>query len=343
MGGVGPATHGRRATGLICATVALALLAGCGAGNSASTGNAHTAKLTSITVAMGYIPNVQFAPFYVAQARGYYRKAGLDIHLRYGIEPDLLRLASVGKVDFVDSGGDEVLAAGAQGLHVTYVMTQYSRFPSAVFALKSAGIQDVQQLRGKQIGLPGLYGASYVGLLALLQRASIPRSSVTISSIGFTQVESVAHHKVDAAVGYAMNEPIQLRRQGYKVKEIDIYPWANLAGAGIAAGDTLIARHPRVVRAFVQATLRGLRDSLHNPTQAYRISAAAVKIRTGAKTQQAVLRRAIDFWRPEPGHPLGWMDPVIWSRTARLLFQFKQIPHSVSAGMYYTNRFIPGG
>jgi len=289
---------------------------------------------------MGFIPNVQFAPFYVAQVKGYYRKAGLSVRFNYGIEPDLLKLASAGKVDFVVSGGDEVLTAGAHGLKVKYVMTQYSRFPSALFALRSSGIRSVRDLRGRSIGIPGAYGASYAGLLVLLHRAGIRRNDVSIRSVGFTQVESVAHHKVDAAVGYAMNEPVQLRHQHFRTSEFDIWKWANIAGAGIAAGDQEIARHPDDVRAFVRATLHGLRDTLRAPRQAYGISARAIKIHSEADFQRAVLMRSLDFWRPERGHPVGWVDPRIWRDTARLLLQFQQIPRPLDASRFYTNQFV---
>jgi NitT/TauT family transport system substrate-binding protein len=164
---------------------------------------------------------------------------------------------------------------------------------------------------------------------------------VHIENIGFNQEVSVAHRQVDAAVGYAMNEPLDLKERGYRVREFDVYHWANLAGAGIATSDTMIARHPQLVRAFVRATRHGLADTLHDPTAAYRISAAAIKIKLNDRVQRAVLRRAIAFWQPEPGHPLGWVDPRIWSRTARLLYRFKQIPHPVSARSFYTDEFIP--
>lgn len=307
-----------------------------------SAARAAPPALRSITVAMGYVANVQFAPFYVAQQRGYYRRAGLDVHFQYGIEPDLLRLASAGKVDFVNSGGDEVLAAGAQGLHVRYVLTQYSLFPTALFSLRGTGIRTVAELRGRSIGLPYRFGASYIGLLALLQAAGIPVSRVKIESIGFQQVPTVAHHKVDAAVGYAMNEPIELRQQGYRVSEIDVYHWANLAGAGIATSDAEIAAHPAMVRAFVQATIQGLRDTLRDPSAAWAASIRAVPgLAAQAHAQRAVLQRALDFWHAEPGHPLGWMDPQVWSRTARALYQFKQIPRPVSPAAFYTNQFVP--
>src|SRR5205807_1285434 len=48
--------------------------------------------LTKVTIALGYIPNVQFAPFYVALNKGYYRDEGLDVTFQHGIVQDLLRV-----------------------------------------------------------------------------------------------------------------------------------------------------------------------------------------------------------------------------------------------------------
>jgi len=66
-----------------------------------------------ITLAMGYIPNVQFAPFYVAAARGYYRAAHLAVTFDYGFAPDLLRQVGVGKVAFANADSDAVISARA--------------------------------------------------------------------------------------------------------------------------------------------------------------------------------------------------------------------------------------
>jgi hypothetical protein len=64
-------------------------------------------------------------------------------------------------------------------------------------------------------------------------------------------------------------------------------------------------------------------------------------VRSHARFQQAELNRALAFWQPETGHPLGWVDPTIWSTTARLLYRYGQIKKRVSAQTYYTNQFIP--
>lgn len=336
-----PAIGKRRAAAAAVVAV-VALLAGALSltVHGSQTPASRQAALRSVTIAMGYVPDIQFAPYYVALSRGYYRAAGLDIHFNYNIEPTLLKLADQGKVDFVVSGGDEVLAAGAHGLRVTYVMTQYSTFPSALFALQSAGITSPARLRNKTVGIPGQYGASYVGLLTLLHAGGLSTANLSLKSIGYTQAASVAARKVDAAVGYAMNEPLELRSEGYKVSELDIWHWANIAGAGIAAGNSMIANHPAVVRAFVQATLHGLRDTIRSPSAAYAISARIIHLKSNDPLQRAKLQRSIAFWRAEPGHPLGWVDPTIWHNSVDLLYRFKQLPARVSATRFYTNRFV---
>lgn len=329
----------RTIQGLVAAMLIAASLTGCSFGKSGPTGPG----LTSVTIAMGYFPNIQFAPFYLAQAKGYYRQAGLNVTFRSGIEPDVLALLSSGRVQFALAGGDEVLEAGAQGRRVRYVMTQYSRFPTAVFSLKDSGIRDPRQLRGHSIGVPGTYGASYLGLLALLHAVGLPTSSVDIKTIGFTQASTLAAHKVDAAVGYATNDVVQLTARGTAVNELDVYKYANLAAAGVISSDTEISRHPGVVRAFVEATIRGLHETIARPAEAYTLSAQTVsEIKAQPAVQHAVLARSIDFWRPEPGHPLGWIDPGVWRHTADALYRFHQTSRRVQPTGFYTNRFVTG-
>jgi len=296
-------------------------------------------QLTDVSVVMGYQQNIQFAPFYAAVKNGYYRAAGLKVSFNYTTEPSALQLLSNGSIDFVDSGGDEVLAAGASGLQVKYVMTQYSRFPSALFFRKSSGIRKVSDLAGKSIGIPAEYGASYYGLLALLAANHVPVSKVKIEEIGYFQVAEVADGKVDAAMGYAPNEPIELRSEGKAVGEFDVYHWANIAGAGVATSDSLIAHRPDLVRAFVQATLHGLRFTLAHPKQAFAVSKASIPDFNDPNLQWKILKRTLDFWKPD-GVALGRMDPTVWNKTAHVLYRFKIIPKRVAGTEFFTNRFV---
>ena len=92
-------------------------------------------SLRNVVIGMGYIPNVQFAPYYVADQRGYYRRAGLKVTFSYAFSPNLMELTGAGKVDFANADGTDAIAAEAQGVPIVYVMAEYQRLPAAIFAL----------------------------------------------------------------------------------------------------------------------------------------------------------------------------------------------------------------
>src|SRR5262249_49129211 len=49
-----------------------------------------SAALQDVSIGLGYDPDIQFAPFYVAQSRGYYKTAGLNVTLNHGVVTDLV-------------------------------------------------------------------------------------------------------------------------------------------------------------------------------------------------------------------------------------------------------------
>jgi NitT/TauT family transport system substrate-binding protein len=309
---------------------------------------AVSTSLRTVTIGMGYIPSVQFAPFYVADQRGYYRRAGLKVTFDYASSPNLLQLVGAGRVDLAIADGTDAIAAVAQGVPIVYVMAEYQRFPVAIFSLAGSHIRSVADLRGKTIGVPGRYGATYVGLLAALHAAGLRPDDVKIQTIGYTQVENVATGKVDAAVGYSPNEPVLLARRGYKVNTIEVSAVANLVAPGVVAGRSLITHQPALVRAFVQATLHGMVDAIANPhmafTMALRVPGLSTLRGRDAADQYAVLRRTIGFWHSPAtrAHGLGYADPMQWRTSVRILHAIGRLPHRPEPATLYTNTFVAG-
>ncbi len=312
------------------------------------TATATPAKpLRDVTIAMSYIPNIQFAPYYVAAAKGYYAEAGLNVKFDYNFENDVVQRAASypqSKIEFATAGGISVLLARQQQLPIKTVMTLYQQFPIVFFSKGTVPLTSVADLKGKTIGIPGRFGETYYGLLAALQAANLQESDVTIVEIGFTQAQAVLEDKVQIAVGFATNEPIILKQQGQTINVLRVSDILPLASDGTVVSEELIKQEPAVVKGFVQATVRGMADTIANPDEAYDISIKQIpEAQLGdPKLQRQVLQEAINFYASDvtKANGLGFTDTNEWQATAKFMLTSKLLTAEPQLDAAFTNEFI---
>ena len=315
--------------------LALSLMA-CTSSQSAN----EAGELRTIKLPMGYIPNIQYAPFYVAVDKGYFAEEGIQIEFDYSFETDGMKLVGAGELPFAVASGEQVLLARSQGLPVVYTFAWYQQFPISVVAKPELNINEPADLRGKKLGLPGLFGANYIGAEALLFSAGVDPSEVTFDAIGFNQVESFSTGTSDIVVVYTANEPIVLRAQGLEVTELRVSDHAQLIANGIVASEMVIANEPELVSGMARAFSRGLADTIANPDEAYEISLKFVEnLKDQDKdVQMQVLNTSIEFWRADR---LGFSDSQAWENMNDLLVKMALIPEPIDLSKAFTNEFIP--
>lgn len=295
--------------------------------------------LTQIRLPVGYIPNVQFAPLYVALEKGYYQQAGLQVTLDYSFETDSVALVGADQLPFAVVSGEQVLLARSQGLPVVYAMAWWQEYPVAVVAKKGSRIVTVADLKGKKIGLPGLYGASYIGLRALMNSAGLKESDVALDSIGYNQVEALTTDREQAVVVYANNEPIQLRAHGVEVDMIRVADIVPLASNGLITNEKTIQEKPDLVQRMVQASLHGLKDVLANPDEAFEICKKYVEglDKADAKIQKEVLMASIALWKADQ---IGISSPQSWENMQKVLLDMGLLSQPLDLQKAYTNQFV---
>jgi NitT/TauT family transport system substrate-binding protein len=310
--------------------VVLIAITGCGDGNS---------SVESIALPMGYVANVQFSPFYVAKERTYFEDAGFDVTFDYRWETDGIQLAAAGEIPFTVASGDQVIQARSQGLPVVAVASWYQKFPVAIIALEGVPLDAPGDLEGLTIGIPETFGASYIGLRALLEAGGLTESDIDLQAIGYTQLAALTNGTVDATVVYANNEPVVLSQEGTSYNAIYVSDYADLVSAAIVSSDAYVEENPDRVRAFVGAFLQGLEETLADPDEAFEISKDYIEgLEENADVQRGVLEASIELWQtPTPGRS----DPEAWEKAQSVMAEAGMIEKTVPVDNLYTNAYLP--
>ncbi len=259
----------------------LALSLFCASGTS----YAQEAEQDEETIFMPFIPHVQFAPLYVGVERGFFADANLNVTMEYGDEPLGVDLIASGNMNFGLISGEQVILSRAQDRPVQYFYQMFQDFPVGIVSISEAEIMAVEDLRGQPVGIPGRFGASYSGLVALLSAHNMTEADINLQEIGFNAPEVICAGVVSSAVVYINNEPLQianLAREGDcgSVTGVTVLPVAdaaNMVSNGLITSEAVITENPDLVMRMASAFDDALRLSIQNPAQAFLDSAVYVE------------------------------------------------------------------
>jgi NitT/TauT family transport system substrate-binding protein len=291
------------------------LLAACSQTGSTSTGAASAAQeLRAVRLLLGFQPDVQFAPFYVAQQEGFYAEAGLDVTIEHRDAPDVQRLVADGDAEFGVADATDVMIARTNGIPIRYVSTLYQRFPVALIGPAGEVPADPAGLAGLRIGTPGMFGSSWHALVALLDAGGLTADDVTIREYPqFNQVDGLSNGDVDLITGFRNNEPLRLEARDMAVDLLTVDDTAPLPGPGVIVGDDLLAADAEVVGAFARATAAAQAAVIDDPELGFAAAEAEVPtIAEDPDVARAVLEATIELWRGDE-FASGQIPEELWA------------------------------
>ncbi|HET7677543.1 MAG TPA: ABC transporter substrate-binding protein [Candidatus Limnocylindrales bacterium] len=312
----------------------------------ASTPGGSPGTRTPLSVGLGYIPSVQFAQFYLAEQAGYYREAGLEVTFQHDTDTNVVTLAGQGTIDVGIADGTSVIPAVSQGVPIRYAATIYATFPNVVFSKAATGIATPADLKGRKVGTPFRGGSGWVMLQALLRSAGLTTSDIAVVEFpDFGQRVAVERGVVEAATGFANNEPVQMELAGTKVSLLRVDDITPLPGPGLISGERTLREKGAALEAFVRATLRAMEEIALDPDRGLDAAIARVpELAQQRKAQRAVLEATVAMWQSDytRANGLGAIDRDAWQRSVAFLASLPDglVPRPVTVDQLVTQELL---
>jgi NitT/TauT family transport system substrate-binding protein len=257
---------------VLVAAMAAAAVAGILHGSNAA---AQIGTSTLLRISLDGRIEAPAAPFLFALERGHYRSEGLDV--RFEPAPDFLTpinrvAAGTYEIGFADINALIRLHGHNPAPPVKAVFMVYNKAPYAVTARKSRGVAKPQDLEGKKLAMPEA-DPSFPQWPLFAKLSGIDASKVAVEKVGIPVREPMlAAGQVDAVLGSSFASYVDLKARGVPVDDVIMLPMADyglvLYGNAILVNTRFAAEHPEVVRGFLRAFVKGLKETIRDPTHA---------------------------------------------------------------------------
>lgn len=300
---------------------------------------ARAASPTTVSFALNWLTNVEFAGIWVGQQKGWWSGAGLQAKVRgYDFSNDPVLLVAAGKYQFGFQDGASLIIARSKQLPLRAIWSSAQKSPFAFITMPNSGITNPKQFKGKRIGYQA--HQRYV-MDVMLNSVGLTEADVKPVIVGFDPTVLLAG-KVDAYLAFLTNEPIELA-QKYHVHP-NIIPASqygyNFYGDVLFTTDSMIKSNPALVKQVVGVMDRGWKYAMVHPAEVAKYVVPKLDPHDSVSQQTAEMQ-ALSQLATAPGAPVGYMSASRWKAGVDLLSKYKQITTPVPADSLFTTQFLP--
>lgn len=325
---------------MIAALACALALSACGSKDD----TAGTPKTRQLTLVLDYLPNADHVGIFLAQERGEFAKAGLDVKIVTPSDPAApMKLLAGGRADIAVSYEPEILLARDKNLEILSIGALAQRPLTSLMTVKGRSV-DPAKLAGKTVGTAGIpYQDAYLD--EILDGANVDPATVKRVNVGFNLVPAMLSDRVDATLGAFWNiEGVQLQLEKRRpriapVDELGVPAYDELV---LAAGYDTVQRDGAMLRRFIQALQRGTRAAREDPAAGVdALLKAAPDLGRRFATRSVAATLPVLF-PEEAGRPFGFQNLAQWQDYADWMRRNDLLTRPVDVGTVATNEFLPG-
>jgi NitT/TauT family transport system substrate-binding protein len=330
---------------------ALSVVAAVSIGGSAGASPAkhEQTKLTKVTLQLKWVTQAQFAGYYAAKQKGYYKAQGLDVTIKPG-GPDIIpeTVVAGGQAEFGLDWLPSLMSSRDKGVDLVNIGQVFTRSGLTLITWKDTGLNTVGKLKGKKVA-NWLGGNEYEVFAALAKNGMDPvnNKGVTIVQQPF-DMNFFLKRQVDAASAMTYNELAQVLEvkndktgKLYKLSDLNVIPMQNVGTGMLEDGIFTTGKwikdkaHQAIAKKFLAASFKGwvyCRDHWRDCVNITLANGTALP--RGHQTWQMNEINAL-IWPAPKG--IGIMDAASYARTAKIAKQFAKLKKTPGHEAYRTD------
>jgi NitT/TauT family transport system substrate-binding protein len=278
-----------------------------------------------VTLQLKWVPQAQFAGYYVAQAKGYYKDAGLDVTIKPG-GPDIspVQVIAGKSADVIVNWMPDALAAREAGVPLVNIAQVFDKSGLMLTCKKSSGVSTPKDFKGKTLGV--WYGGNEYPFMNWMGKLGYRLDTdVKVLKQGFN-VDPLLQNQAACISTMIYNEYWQVVDAGVKESDLVTFFYEKEGAATLEDGLYVLEsnlKDPAFVAKmakFLKASFKGWSDAVKDPAGAAKIVVAQDS--SGSATQKVQQRQMENVAKliSNAGTPkIGYLDPAAYERTVKVL------------------------
>ena len=216
-----------------------------------------------ITLQLNWLNQFQFAGYYMAKEKGFYKDVNLDVKIKESnSNTDVVKEIETKNADFA-VGRSSLIIEKINGKDIVALCAIYQKSPLILLVKKDSNINSVKDLRNKKIMITpdARYSAP---VLAMLSANELTINDFRIQKHSF-DINDLINRKTDAMASYISNEPILLNEKGieytiFNPKDFGFDLYSDI----LFSSSEYIKNNPKITKDFYEASLKGWKYAFEN-------------------------------------------------------------------------------